>query len=259
MSWFHDQPISVARSMALDADETAGAEVADGVKIERREVLQLSLGALAAFCLGWPQRALAEDEKPAAGTDGELAWDTLIKQAVPLAEKIVQEKKPNEEAYLLQLSALIIQLKKAPDAKFPAGRPMSSFDHYRKMPFVVAQFKLEPGAAIPYHDHRDYIGVLSPMAGDARVRSFEIVGADARPPAGKSFEIRETGDRLLTPGRTSHLSRTHDNIHDVRAGKAGARLLDFFTFYAKDGKSVFLNVSDKPKDPETRTFEATWK
>ncbi len=91
------------------------------------------------------------------------------------------------------------------------------------------------------------------------MRSFEVVGADARPPKGKSFDIRETHDGLLFPGRASVLSRSRDNIHDVRAGKEGARLLDFFTFFNPAGQSVFLDVQEKPRDPEKRIFEATWK
>ncbi len=259
MSWFHNRPISEARSMMLDADEKPGAEVADGVCIERREVLMVSLGALAAFCLGWPQRAAAEEAAGLDAPEGELAWDALLKQALPMAENLVKQKKPNEEAYLLQMASLVARLDKAPEGNFPPKRPIGAIEHYRKMPFVVVQFKLEPGAALPYHDHRDYIGILSSVAGEAQVRSFEIQGANPTPPAGSSFDIRETGSRILTPGRSSHLSRTRDNIHDVRAGKDGARLLDFFTFYSKDGKSVFMNVSDKPKDPEKKIFEASWK
>ncbi|MCW8130351.1 MAG: hypothetical protein KIS92_08390 [Planctomycetota bacterium] len=259
MSWFHDRPISEATDASLDADERPGAEVAEGVTVERREVVLLSLGALASLCLGWPQRAAAEDGAALSAPEGDLAWDALLKEALPMAEHLVKQKKPNEEAYLLQLASLVARLDKAPDGTFAPKRAVAAVEHLRKMPFVVVQFKLEANAALPFHDHRDYIGVLSSVAGEAQVRSFKIQGDNPVPPAGKSFEIRETGSRTLTPGRSSHLSRTRDNVHDIRAGKEGARLLDFFTFYSKEGKSVFMNVGEKPKDAEKKIYEATWK
>ena len=44
--------------------------------------------------------------------------------------------------------------------------------------------------------------------------------------------IRETTDALLTAGTVSRLTRTKDNLHDLKgAGKDGARVLDFFTFF----------------------------
>jgi hypothetical protein len=259
MSWFHNRTFQEASSTELASDERPGEEIADGVMIERREVLMLSVSALAAFCMGWPQRLLADEIGAAKAEDGELAWDNLIKLALPLAEELVKHPKPNEEAYLLHLSALIARLNKAPEGKFQPKRDVSAVDHYRKMPLVVVQFKLEAGAALPFHDHRDYIGILSSVSGEAQVRSFEIQGNNPIPPADSSFEIRETGSRILTPGRMSHLSRTRDNVHDIRAGKQGARLLDFFTFYSKEGKSVFMNVTDKPKDAERKVYEASWR
>ncbi len=253
MSWIANRPI--------DDDERPGREIADGVRVERREVLRMSLGALAAFSLGWPQAALAKEpgmEKLEANA-GDLAWDALLQLAVPLAEKIVKSRKPNETAYLQQLGALIARLKNVPAATFPEADGVRSHDHHRKHPFVVVQFRMAPGASIPFHDHRDYIGVLTAIRGEARVRSFDVVGDDPRPPVGKSFDIRETGDRRLTPGRLSPLTRSVDNIHDVRAGKEGARLLDFFTFFDAGGTSVYLDVAETPRDAEARVYEASWK
>ena len=104
---------------------------------------------------------------------------------------------------------------------------------YDELPFAVAQYKLAAGAAIPYHDHRDYNGVLRIVEGTASIRSFEIIGADQRPPNGGTFLIRETRRELLGAGQLSTLSRTRDNIHDIRAGNDGVRLVDFFTFFRR--------------------------
>ena len=54
MSWFPEVPPEAD-------DEKEGALIADGVLVERRDVIRLSLGALAVWSLGWPQKALAED------------------------------------------------------------------------------------------------------------------------------------------------------------------------------------------------------
>ena len=254
MSWFPE----VAPH---DDEEKEGAQIAEGVLVERRDVLHISLAALAVWSLGWPQRALAADAPaaPAEPENGDLAWDALIKQSIPMAEKVAANPKPNEDAYLFQLASLIARLKPIPDAQFKGDKPVTMVDVYRKMPFVAAQFQLQPGSAIPFHDHRDYIGVLACVTGEAKIRSFDVVGDDRRPPKGKSFEIRETFSGILAPARISTLSRTRDNIHDVRAGKEVTRLIDFFTFFNKKGYSAYMDVSEKPKDAEKKIFEANWK
>ncbi len=253
MSWFLDD---------IDDDEREGTEMAEGVLVERRDVIKLSLGAIAALSLGWPMRALAEEgiKAPLKGEDptGDMTWEMLLKKVVPMAEHLVKAKKPNEEAFLFQVAAFAARLKDAPAPQFKGDRPVAAARLYRKLPFVALQFRLKPGAAIPFHDHREYIGVLNAMSGDAKVRSFDLVD-QKRPAKNATFTIRETRNDILRTGGISTLSRTRDNIHDVRAGKDGARLLDFFAFFSGKGSSVYLNVEDKPKDPEKGIYEATWK
>jgi hypothetical protein len=201
MSWFPE-------SVPLDDDEKEGTFVAEGVLIERRDILRISLGALAVWSLGWTQRALAEDvNAPKSEPDNaELAWETLLKQALPMAEKLAASPKPNDDAFLFELASLVARLKMPPDAQFKGDKPLQAVETLRKMPFVVVQFQLQPQAAIPFHDHRDYAGLITCLSGEARVRSFDIVGEDKRPPKGKSFEIRETLNGILAPSRISTLS-----------------------------------------------------
>jgi hypothetical protein len=222
-------------------------EVEDGVLLERRGVLLLSLGALAVLSLRWPQEALAEGTS--TDDDADLAWDAFVKQAVPLSERLVRAKKPNEEAYLSRLASLVHRL------KVPNER--ASFA--TKRPLVVTQFRFQPGKGFPWHDHRDYNGLILCVSGEARVRSADILGGDPRPRKGSTFEIRETADALLTAGSVSRLTRSKDNVHDVRgSGPDGARVLDFFTFFQDGGRSVNLTVDPKPKDAEKRIYEAAW-
>lgn len=236
MSWFPER-----------MSEAGPVEMDEGVLLERRSVLKASLGALALLSLSWPQRALAQE--PATDDDAELAWDALTQAALPLAERLVNARKPREEVYLARLAALVHRLRLPADGESLAV----------KRPLVVAQFKLEPGRGFPWHDHRDYNGLILCVSGEARVRSADILGGNPRPPKGRTFEIRETGDAQLTAGRVSGLTRTRENVHDVRgAGKDGARLLDVFTFFEAGGRSVSLNVEEKPRDAKKRIYEASF-
>jgi hypothetical protein len=171
----------------------------------------------------------------------------------------VESLTPDEEAYLHALSGLARRLRALPDVVLEPERHYDFAWSYYKLPFAVAQYKLAAGAAIPYHDHRDYNGVLRVVDGTASIRSFEIVGADRRPANGGTFLIRETRRELLGAGQLSTLSRTRDNIHDIRAGKEGLRLLDFFTFFSEDGSSRYLTVDEQPRDPAKRIHEASWQ
>ncbi len=237
MSWFPER-------MA----ESGPVELEEGVLLERRGLLKVSVGALALLSLSWPQQALGQE--PATDDDADLAWDALAKAAVPLAERLVGARKPNEEVYLARLATLVHRLR----------LPSDSQSLQLKRPLVVAQFKLEPGRGFVWHDHRDYNGLLLCVSGEARVRSADILGGNPRPPKRTSFEIREIADTQLTAGRVAGLTRTRENVHDVRgAGKDGARLLDFFTFFDNGGRSVTLEVAERPKDAQRRIYEAAWK
>jgi hypothetical protein len=237
MSWFPDR-----------MTESGPTELDDGVLLERRSLLKASVGALALLSLSWPQRALAQE--PALDDDADLAWDALATAALPLAEKLVRAKKPREEVYLARLAALVHRLKIPGDRESLAVR----------RPLVVAQFRLEPGRGFPWHDHRDYNGLILCVAGEARVRSADVLGGNPRPPNGRTFELRETADVRLTAGRASGLTRTRDNVHDVRgAGRDGARLLDFFTFFDAGGRSVSMDVAGRPKDADQRIYEASFR
>jgi hypothetical protein len=222
-------------------------EVGDGVLLERRGVLFLSLGAFALLSLQWPQRALADEGS--TDDDADLPWDSFVKKAVPLSERLVRAKKPNEEVYLSRLAALVHRL------KIPNDRASLQ----TKRPLVVTQFKFEPGKGFPWHDHRDYNGLILCVSGEVRVRSADILGGNPRPAKGATFEIRETADAVLTARSVSRLTRSKDNVHDVKgSGPDGARVLDFFTFFEDGGRSFNLTVDEKPRDPEKRVYEAAW-
>lgn len=236
-------------------DRCVGDDSLNGVIIERRQFLRISLGTLAALAVNlWHPASARQGSKP----QSSLSWDDLIERAIPLAERLIQSLSPDEEAYLIKISGLIHRRRTVPKAFFNLAQPVAIHESLRHLPLVVLQFRLAPGAAIPYHDHRDYNGVLTVTEGAMRIRSFEILGSAPRPPRERTFQIRETDDVMLTKGAQSTLSRTRDNIHDLRAGPEGAHFIDFFTFFHQGAHSAYLNVAEQPSDSAKRIFDASW-
>jgi hypothetical protein len=231
-------------------------QLCEGVTLERRAILRLSLGALGALAIGWPFRAIARQGD--AVDDVDQSWDRLIEQIVPMARLLVSSARPNEESYVQELSAIVTGLSGAPDVQFPPDEAVASVTCFDEFPVRVLQFKLEPGAVIPHHDHRNYNGVLCIIAGQVFVRSYEIATTLAKPLAMGSLLIRETRREQLGQGGASSLSRTKNNIHQLRAGPEGARLIDFFTLFDRDAKSVYLNVTENRRDLGPDVFQANW-
>lgn len=218
------------------------------------------MAALAALAAGWPTQALAESttvsghRRRAIFARG-LTWQKFTEQMVVAADQLVNSPKPNEASYLRWLRSLVSRLTAFPDAPFPPHPDVASASCFDRFPVSVVQFKLEPWAVIPYHDHREYNGVLCAIAGEVYVRSFKIVGNKAA--TGGSFLIRQTREERLSDGSCSSLSRTKNNIHHVRAGPHGARLVDFFTFFRWDGRSVYINAKRRG-DLGPNMYEANW-
>lgn len=226
-----------------------------GVVIERRQFLSISLSALAAMTtVNFWNRACARQ----SSEESRLSWEALVDRALPLAERFVESDSPDEETYLMSLSRLIGRRSTTPRASFDLTRPVAVRESLRRLPILVLQLRLAPGAGIPHHDHRDYIGVLTVTEGALRIRSFKILGSDPRPPPARTFQIRETGNSLLAKDAQSTLSRTRDNVHELRAGPEGARFIDFFTCFNPGAHSVYLNVAEQPRDPTRRVFDASW-
>jgi hypothetical protein len=81
---------------------------------------------------------------------------------------------------------------------------------------------LEPGAILPPHCHPNASVCTVGIAGEARIRNFEIVGQAPEFAARQAFRVRET----------------HNGPN--------------FSF-------SFLELENKPVDAEQRLFEAVWK
>jgi hypothetical protein len=268
MSWFPDRMgLSLAELPETnESDAPAGSELAPGVLVERRRFLLAGGAALLGVSTasakdgGKTADAVPEKARSIASFAQALSFEEFVDQARPLAKPLVRAARPNEDAYLHQLASLLSRLRPLPEAAYRNWSRGMAFDPlYRFLPLVVVWMKLEPNAKIPLHDHRDYNGILFGAEGEARVRNFDFVDPARALGSSKPFQVRETASCVLTAGRCSTLSRRRDNLHEIVAGKEGARLMDVFTFFSRDGRSYDLDLSDKPLDGKPDVYEVSWK
>lgn len=274
MSWFPDQFEACRLPINSQASgvEPPGHELSPGVKVERSGVFELprrgmlkAVGATAALIAG--AGALRAQDRPAARSRSEsdpitglepITMEQFLAEAEPLAEALVTADQPNEDAYLLYLASLVCRLDSTPGFEKESDRAVQMSRTHQGPRFAVMQIKMEAGAALPFHDHFEYNGLILGLEGTVYARNFELLGDEVRPPADEPFQVRETVRSTLTPGRVSTLSRTRDNIHDLRAGENGGRVLDIFTFFPGTRGSKYMTVADDPIDTDGDVYEARW-
>src|SRR5262252_1272823 len=244
---------------------TKEVEIFPGIH-ERRYFLRGSLatlGAVIALRMA-PQRVLAQTTGKESGVidAGRLAWDDFLKQAVPVAQQLIAAPAFSVDEYLYRLGSLATRLKDIPDSKLG---PYTSVDprvwfgpSFRGSPFFIIQWRMEPGAFLPPHNHPHASVCTVGFEGEVRVRNFEIIGEPPGYDSKQTFRLRESRDETMRRGRIGTLSPVRDNIHCFRVGKEGARGLDINTLHGEMTKFSFLDMNDKPVDAENRIFEATW-
>src|SRR5438270_2840175 len=240
-------------------------EVFPGVH-ERRYFLRGSLGTLAAIVAlkASPENTFAHTPVKsgvAAGGD-ELAWDEFLKQSVPVARQLIADPAFSVDEYLYRIGSLATRLKEIPDSKlgpYTAVDPRVWFGpSFRGSPFFIIQWRMEPGAFLPPHNHPNASVCTLGYEGEVLLRNFEIVGAAPDYDSKKTFRVRETRAERMTRGKISTLSPSRDNIHLFQVGKEGARGIDINTMLAKSAPFSFLDMNEKPVDADQRIFEATW-
>lgn len=243
------------------ADEILDVEVEDGVVVERRSVLWLSAAAVASVLTGGSLPARDNQGRQEKDKPDPRSFAGFLAAAYPKARGVVASGGKDEEAYLHSVAAALSRVAK------PGGeirKDMRAFmQQHRKegerFPISVAAMRLRPGRGFAHHDHRDYNGVILGVEGEVRIRNFDILGDNPVPPKGKTFQIRETRDDLILPGRFSTLGQTRENVHELVAGPDGARVLDVFTFFKRGARSVMMKVEAKPRDEKKRIWDAAWR
>ena len=239
-------------------------EVFPGVH-ERRYFLRGSLAAIAAIIAlkAAPKSVLGQTTGNPTGATGEmLGWDDFLKQAVPVAQQLIAGPGFSVDEYLYRIGSLATRLRDIPESKLG---PYTSVDprvwfgpSFRGSPFFIIQWRMEPGAFLPPHNHPKASVCTVGFEGEVRLRNFEIIGEAPAYDSRRTFQVRETRDETMKRGRIGTLSPVRDNIHCFRVGKEGARGIDINTLHGEMSKFSFLNMADKPIDSEKRIFEATW-
>jgi hypothetical protein len=272
MIWITDEAgvTTPMHKCATDRDLTEIASVSDAA-ITRRRLLWLS-ALTAAVIFGRPPRITARSatridfNRTENQNAVELSWDEFLKQCVPIAEELHRDSsKSGQEAYLHWLASMIarLRLKDLPRARlgrFGKLDPPVSFGRiFRGEPFFIVEWRLEPGAILPPHCHPNASVCTLGIEGEARIRNFEIIGDAPDFSSKQTFQVRETHNEIIAPGRLNTLSALRDNIHTFQAGKQGASGIDISTYHGPDVGFSFLDMGDKARDAERRIYEAAWK
>ena len=181
------------------------------------------------------------------GTVRYRSGDDLADALAPCARG---EKSKPEEAVGTAVAALAVRLAGVPDAKlmpYKAHAPLYSFAPiHRGVPFIVIEWRMEPGAVLLPHNHPGYSVCTVGLEGEARMRHYQPAG-DAPPLASREpFRVRLTREQALLPRGISTLGPERDNIHTFIAGPRGARGIDVTTLHAmKDTGFSFLEIREK--------------
>ena len=275
MNWMTDEAGVIATMDKLTPDPgQAEKGLASDATITRRRLLWLSALTGAAIFGRTPQiaarsmtqidpeKTIADDNQNAI----DLGWDDFLKQCVPVAEELHRDSsKSGQDAYLFWVASMVarLRLKETPRAKL--GRygtldpPVHFGRSFRGKPFFIVEWWLEPGAVLPPHCHPNASVCTLGIEGEARIRNFEIVGDAPDFSSKQTFQVRETHNEIIAPGRLNTLSALRDNIHTFQAGKQGARGIDISTYHGPDVGFSFLDISDKARDAGRRIYEAAWK
>ena len=251
--------------LSMSSEPANEVEVFPGVH-ERRHFLRSSLATVAAIVAlrAAPQSIFARAPGTAAyaARADNLAWDDFLKQAVPVAQQLIADPAFSVDEYLYRIGSLATRLKEIPDSKLG---PYTAVDRrvwfgpsFRGSPFFIIQWRMEPGAILPPHNHPNASVCTLGYEGEVGLRNFEIVGEAPDYASKKTFRVRETRNETLTRGRINTLSPSRDNIHCFQVGKEGARGIDINTLHGKTNNFSFLDISKTPADSEKRIFEAAW-
>ncbi len=268
MSYFADEPDLNDPTHCQVTELERDVEIADGVTVERRSVLLLSAAAVGAMLTGSrtvraqdPRPQNPKPQGPEATPSNGLTYEEFLAEVLPQSRQLLSNAGKGESAYLMTVAAAMLRIR---DHEAPLRQTMQAFRKQHatdgeRFPLSAMAMKLGAGKGFKHHDHLDYNGVILGIEGEVRIRNYDFVGEAPALDSEKTFEIRETRDELILPGGISTLGSKRNNVHDLVAGKEGARVLDVFTFFSKRATSRWLDVEPEPVDAERRVYEARWR
>jgi len=169
-------------------------------RFERRYFLRGSVAAAATLvAAGTLSRSVfAQTAITATGLSGsdKLAWDDFLKQSIPVAQQLLADPAFSIDEYLYRIGSLATRLKELPDSalgSYKTVEPRVWFGpSFRGSPFFIIQWRMEPGARLPPHNHPNASVCTLGFEGEVRLRNFEIVGDAPDYDSKKTFSVRET-------------------------------------------------------------------
>lgn len=178
-----------------------------------------------------------------------ITWEEFVHDLTPRAESLLAHRL-DEGTYVTQI---VRQLKRVRPLSIPPWNELPKHQLWE-----VTEFQLVEGCGFPPHDHRHYNGVIFVLEGQVHIRSYDLLSPERLPPLGRRVRLRETGNRVLAAGECSTLTTMRDNIHAVRGGPGGCRLLDIFTWLGLYPQSFYLEVDEHPIEPSTNIYWASF-
>ena len=247
----------------FSSERTEKTEFENGFLVERRRVLWLPV--LAAAALVSPTKIFASEDSH-SNIGGEMVWNDFLKECLPRASELFKDSSAKgQDAYLLWIASMAARLNlntipKAKLSKFKNLEPPAKFGvEYRGTPFFIVEWEMSPNLIYPAHNHPSGSVCTVGLAGETRIRNFEVQGNAPEFTSDKQFYVRETKNQILSEGRINTLSMTRDNIHMFEVGSKGARGIDITTSHTKYTGFSFLDIQDKPFNSKEKLFEANWK
>ncbi len=234
----------------------------DGVSLLRRSLLFAPIAIVGGRRLvGAPlmQDAVVALTNPFA----PLAFAEFGKQWQALADALAAAPVTADETYAAQLTGLLArvpvdQLPKLENGRGGDGRMAGPT--WSLATVVTVEFQLDAGVELRLHSHPPQVVVTLCAEGDCGYRHFEIVGdAPACDSGNKTpFTVRLTRDGLLSPGRSTSLTRVRDGIHGFVAGERKVRLVDFTVSLSESEAFSYVQVDAKPRNAARRCHDAVW-
>ncbi len=246
----------------FSAGDVEKSEFETGFLIERRRVLWLPVIAAAALLSPRTFSAGVSDEL----LIDSLTWDEFLKQCLPRALELHKDSSARaQDAYLHWIASMAARLNLSTIPKAKLGRfknvePPAKFGvEYRGKPFFVVEWEMSPNLIFPPHNHPSASVCTVGIAGETRIRNFEVVGDPPEFTSDRQFRVRETNNQILSEGRINTLSMKRDNIHMFEVGPMGARGIDITTPHSKYTGFSFIDIQKKAIDAKKMIFEANWK
>jgi hypothetical protein len=129
-------------------------------------------------------------------------------------------------------------------------------------PFVVSAFRMAPGCLLPAHCHPSGGGVTICMEGALDIQHFDLAeGAAPYSETGSRVAVRLESVTHLSTDRYTVFTPERSNLHQLRAGPAGAVGIDIAVQWKGNGEFSYLKFQRDtlPNPVEVgRIWKGTW-